>query len=92
MFRVTFELTGKIFEVLADEVDTESHPYLIYIREFEFEDQSSLIISPNGNEARKRFGNVEQIAIPVSALKLLEQIPDKEERISTLQVVGSDKK
>jgi len=91
MFRVTFAVEDKKYEVLARVVDTTSHPFLIYISDLEFEDRTSLIISPNGDEARKRFGDVGQVAIPVSGLRLLEEIPDCNERITSLKVAANEK-
>lgn len=91
MYRVTFSINEKVYEVLARCIDTDSHPYLIYISELEFEDRSNLIISPNGDKARKRFGEVNEIIIPVNGLRLIEEIPDCDERVTPLKVATDEK-
>lgn len=91
LYRITFVLMDKTYEVLAKTVDFESHPFLVQVEDFEFEDQSSLIISPNGSESRKRFGEVDKLHIPVQSVKLLEEIPEPESKVSTLKIAGNDK-
>lgn len=86
MFRVTFTVGEILYEILARNVDTDNHPYLVSVSDLEFEDKSSLIVSPNGDEARKRFGEVNQINIPVSELILIEEIPDRDKRITMLEI------
>ena len=88
IYRVTFSLEEDTFQVLCKTIDFEDHPYLVTIEDIEFEDQSNVIISPDGDKARKRFGDVERIRIPVSALRLVEEIQSKE-RVSALKAVPS---
>jgi len=87
IFRVTFEFQDEIYQVLCNDIDLESHPYLVIIEGIEFEDQSSPIISPDGDKARKRFGDVEKISIPINALSLIEEIESKE-KINQFKVVS----
>lgn len=86
MFRVTFELEGKLYRILAKEIDMLAHPYFIIISGLEF-CRTSLIINPDNEDAQKRFKDVDRIHIPAQSMKLIEEISEEEARISTLKAV-----
>lgn len=85
--RVTFEYNNKEYQVLSSDIDVHYHPYLIRVSQLSFEDQSNIIISSIGDEARKRFGEVEEILVPMQQIRLIETIPSSEEKVTTLRKV-----
>ncbi len=86
--RITFEFDNKQYEVLSKDVDVHFHPYLIRITNLTFEDKSKVIVTSLGDDARKRFGEVEEIMIPMSQIKLIETIPSAEEKVTSLRKVS----
>lgn len=86
MYRVTFEVKDKMYELIAKSVDLTNHPFLMVVEDFEFEDNATLIISPNGNETRKRFNDVKRIYVPMQSLKLLEEISNTIAKVSPIKV------
>jgi len=86
-YRITFTNEGKVYQVLSNELDTNFHPYLIRIAKITFEDRSSIIVSASGDDARKRFGGVEEILVPMQEVKLIELIPTQAEKVTTLRRV-----
>jgi len=88
IYKITFEFDKKIYEILANDIDFENHPYLLVVEQLEFEDQTGVIISANGNESRKRFGDVDRLHIPIQSVKLIEEIASKE-KIKTLKIADS---
>jgi hypothetical protein len=85
IYKITFEFDKKTYEILANEIDLESHPYLLVAEQLEFEDQTGIIISANGDESRKRFGDVDRLHIPMQSVKLIEELASKE-KVTALKV------
>ncbi|MFH1729547.1 MAG: DUF1820 family protein [Pseudomonadota bacterium] len=77
MYRVSFKLETKNYEVMAKTLDM-SHPYFVTIKDLHFEDQSAIVISPSGNESKKRFEASKFIMIPLQSLALIEEVNDKQ--------------
>jgi hypothetical protein len=91
MYRVNFTISGTAYELLAEKIDF-AHPYFVAVEELSFPDQSSLVISPNGNEARKRFGEARRLLLPVQSVICIEEIAgkDKIRHLSVAAATASD--
>jgi len=85
-FRVTLELEGETYKVLAKKIDMHFHPYMMLVEELEFEDQIGIIVSAAGDKSRKRFGEVSKIYVPMQTLRLVEEIAGKD-KIAQLKVI-----
>jgi hypothetical protein len=77
MYRVNFTISGTAYELHAERIDF-AHPYFVTVEELAFPDQSSLVINPNGNEARKRFGEARRLLLPVQSVICIEEIAGKD--------------
>ncbi len=88
MYKITFKYDTKIFEIHAKTLDM-THPYFVSIKGLFFEDQSNLVITPNGDEARKKFGQCKHILIPLQNVNLIEEIDDKG-KIKKFNVLDKD--
>ncbi len=87
MFRVTFTVLGEDYELLCRSIDFEEHPLFVILSDLHFEDQSEIIISPNGDKARRRFGGVNRVRVLSHHVHLIEEIPTEAKKVTTLRSV-----
>lgn len=87
MNRIIFSSEGNNYRILSDSVDIHHHPYFIKVSNLMFEDQSNLIISAFGDEARKRFGEVKELLIPLQQIQLVEVIESPNKKVTQLKEV-----
>ena len=86
--RVVFTVEGKTYEVLARELDF-SRSYFVGLADLYFADQSQLVVTPYGDEARKRFGEAQRLLLPAQAILVIEEIPARD-KIRRLSVARED--
>jgi len=88
IYRVTFNVGNEMHQVLCKKLDVDEHPFFVSMKELLFEDQSEIIISPQGDSARKRFGECARLRILSQHVHLIEELEAQVTKIRTFQVVN----
>ncbi len=78
LFRIHFTWKEKERVLKARELDM-THPYFVSIGDIIFPEASALIIDPADDELRSEFRDAKHIMLPFQQVKLIEEIPDREE-------------
>ena len=79
LYRVKFcERDSKdAHEVVVSSVSQSEYMGLVVLEGFQFPDQSKAVVSPNEEEARKRFGDTERLHIPFHNIIYMEEFVDR---------------
>ncbi|MCG8452026.1 MAG: DUF1820 family protein [Spirochaetales bacterium] len=77
IYRVHFTWEEKTIVLKAKNLDL-THPYFVSIKDLIFAKSTSLIIDPNEDEVRKKFGEAHHLMIPIQSVSLIEECPEEE--------------
>ena len=89
LFQVRFSMKDEKepWEVTAKSVYPSDFMGLITIEDFVFRDQTKMVILPEEDQARKRFGKTEKLHIPYHQLIFIEEVDEDPADVKNLPFV-----